>query len=50
MKENVAKHLIYGCGAKKNHKDTSFEMGVVSKMDRKNVKIWLQLTLIRGTS
>ncbi len=38
IEENVAQHHIYGCGAKKNHKDTSFEMGVVSKMDRKNVK------------
>jgi hypothetical protein len=34
----------------KNHKDTSFGMDLTSKMDIKNVKIWINLTLKRGTS
>ncbi len=46
---NVAEHLIYGCDANKNHKGTSFGMGVISKMNIK-YKIWLNLALNRVTS
>jgi hypothetical protein len=41
IEETVGKHLIYRYGAKKDHKNTSFGMGDFSKMDMKNIKIWL---------
>jgi hypothetical protein len=50
IEENVAKHPIYGCCAKKKPKDIFFEIDVISKIDIKNFKISLNLALKRGTS